>query len=587
MCNAGGGQLGRMLAQSAALLTIPISILDVGHSPAKQVVHPAPSPSASSSQAQPQAAAATTAQGHIDGPFTSPAHILALARQCDVLTVEIEHVDVSALEAAQRETGVAVHPAPSTIRIIQDKYAQKLHLIAHGVPVAESAAVERTVQAVEGVCAAFGTPLMLKSRTLAYDGRGNFVLRSAGQAQEALTALGDRPLYAERWAAFTQEIAVMVVRSLSGEVVSYPAVQTVHKDSVCHLVFAPLRSADPKVGERARRVAEDAVRTFEGAGVFGVEMFLMPDGEILVNEIAPRPHNSGHYTIEACNTSQYTNHLLAILGLPLGSPALKVPSAAMLNILGLSSSFSEIRQLVDAALGVEGATVHLYGKAESRKGRKMGHITVVGQSDAEVRARLRPLLAALPPDRQNDAYAPPAQQPGFSSPHPLVGIIMGSDSDLPTMLPAARILDHFALPYELTIVSAHRTAERMAAYARGAASRGLRVVIAGAGGAAHLPGMVAAMTPLPVVGVPVRGSALDGVDSMWSIVQMPRGVPVATVAINNSTNAALLAIRIIGAGMPSLLQKMEKYMRDMEVEVMGKVAKLEEVGWEKYEVKKH
>ncbi|EJT98791.1 Phosphoribosylaminoimidazole carboxylase [Dacryopinax primogenitus] len=587
----GGGQLGRMLAQSASLLTIPITILDVGHSPAKHVIHPAPSninPLTSSNILDANTTPTEShGEGHIDGSFSDPEKILELARRVDVLTVEIEHVNVAALESAERETGVLVQPRPSTIRTIQDKYLQKVHLVKHGVPVAESEAVASNAAAIEEQCKKWGMPLMLKSRTGAYDGRGNFVVSDISQAGQALQALKDRPSYAERWAAFKKEIAVMVVRSLTGEVVSYPAVETVHKESVCHLVFAPLRSDDPAVEERARKVAEDAVRTFEGAGVFGVEMFLMPDGSILVNEIAPRPHNSGHYTIEACNTSQYTNHLLAILGLPLGSTGMKVPSAAMLNILGFSSSFSPISQLVSTALTVPGATVHLYGKAESRKGRKMGHITVVGSSDAEVRSRLRPLLAALLPDPKNTQYAPPPQTPGFSSPHPLVGIIMGSDSDLPTMLPAAHVLDSFGVPYELTIVSAHRTAERMTQYARGAASRGLRVVIAGAGGAAHLPGMVAAMTALPVVGVPVRGSALDGVDSMWSIVQMPRGVPVATVAINNSTNAALLAIRIIGASMPSLLQQMEKYMRDMEQEVMGKVSRLGEEGWEKYQAKKH
>lgn len=237
---------------------------------------------------------------------------------------------------------------------------------------------------------------------------------------------------------------------------------------------------------------------------------------ILVNEIAPRPHNSGHYTIEACATSQYENHLRAILSLPLGSPSLKVPSAAMLNILGSSTSFDPIIQLCRTALEVPGAAIHLYGKSDCRPGRKMGHITLVGSSDAEVRANLRTLLAPA-----SSSHAPSPPEKGHSHPFPLVGIIMGSDSDLPTMLPAARILDSFSVPYELTIVSAHRTPDRMRDYARGAASRGLRVVIAGAGGAAHLPGMVAAMTPLPVIGVPVKGSVLDGVDSMYSILQMP------------------------------------------------------------------
>ncbi len=247
-----------------------------------------------------------------------------------------------------------------------------------------------------------------------------------------------------------------------------------------------------------------------------------------LNEIAPRPHNSGHYTIEACETSQYENHLRAILSLPLGSTALKVPSACMLNILGASSDLSEITSFSEFALTVSGARVHLYGKSECRKGRKMGHITLVADSDAELSKRLRPLLERLPgghDPQELDSYAPLYPERGFSHKQPLVGIIMGSDSDLPVMLPAADILNHFNVPYELTIVSAHRTPDRLVEYARSAAARGLRAIIAGAGGAAHLPGMVAAMTALPVIGVPVKGSSLDGVDSLHSIVQMPVRMP--------------------------------------------------------------
>ena len=201
----------------------------------------------------------------------------------------------------------------------------------------------------------------------------------------------------------------------------------------------------------------------------------------------------------------------------------------MLNILGASDNMSELTEFAEFALGVPGANVHLYGKAECRKGRKMGHITVTADSDAEIRARLRTLLERLPggggaaASADIDAHAPAAPGPnsGFSHKHPLVGIIMGSDSDLPVMLPAAHILDRFRVPYELTIVSAHRTPDRLVEYAKSAAPRGLRVIVAGAGGAAHLPGMVAAMTALPVIGVPVKGSSLDGVDSLHSIVQMP------------------------------------------------------------------
>lgn len=162
---------------------------------------------------------------------------------------------------------------------------------------------------------------------------------------------------------------------------------------------------------------------------------------------------------------------------------------------------------------------------------------------------------------------------------------MGSDSDLPVMLLAAQHLKKFHVPFELTIVSAHRTPDRMAHYARTAASRGLRCIIAGAGGAAHLPGMVAAQTVLPVIGVPVKGSTLDGVDSLHSIVQMPRGIPVATVAIGNATNAGLLAVRILAAADERYQAMMQRYMDDMEGEVLGKVERLGKEGWD-YVVKK-
>ncbi|TFK64174.1 phosphoribosylaminoimidazole carboxylase [Pluteus cervinus] len=566
-----------MLVASASLLNIKAVILDVGeNAPAKQV-------------------AAPTAPhlNHIDGSFADPAKIRELAAKVDILTVEIEHVDVSALEEIQslpRETPLAIHPSPFTIRIIQDKFKQKEHLLKHNSPVSEFTSVEPTEASITEAAQRLGLPLMLKSRTLAYDGRGNFVIRSVSQISDALAALAGRPLYAEKWVPFSKEIAVMVVRTTDGKVQSYPAVETVHKDNICHLVFAPLRSRDHTLQDRAKRVAGDAIRSFTGAGVFGVEMFLLENGELYVNEIAPRPHNSGHYTIEACETSQYENHLRAILSLPLGSTNLQVPSAIMLNLIGHSSSMSELIATTNIALTIPGVSVHLYGKADCRKGRKMGHITIVGESDAETRARLRPLLESLPSSSADEVnlYAPQPPTPGsgFSHKQPLVGVIMGSDSDLPVMITAARVLDRFEIPYELSIVSAHRTPDRMIEYARSAASRGLRTIIAGAGGAAHLPGMVAAMTPLPVIGVPVKGSTLDGVDSLHSIVQMPRGIPVATVAINNSTNAGLLAVRILSAGIPRLIDSMAQYMKDMEGEVLGKVGKLEEVGWEKYGVKK-
>ena len=165
---------------------------------------------------------------------------------------------------------------------------------------------------------------------------------------------------------------------------------------------------------------------------------------------------------------------------------------------------------------------------------------------------------------------------------PPVGIIMGSDSDLPVMMRAAEILQLFNVSYELTVVSAHRTPERMVQYAQNARKRGVKVIIAGAGGAAHLPGMVASMTSRPVIGVPVKGSSTDGLDSLLSIVQMPRGIPVATVAIQNATNAGLLAVRVLGVDSPELVKKMIEYQNGLKEMVLETAERLERVGWQEY-----
>jgi phosphoribosylaminoimidazole carboxylase len=211
---------------------------------------------------------------------------------------------------------------------------------------------------------------------------------------------------------------------------------------------------------------------------------------------------------------------------------------------------------------------------------------------AEAEYQITPLIELFDSEKSGAAPQAVAQRPSKagSASVPVVGIIMGSDSDLPVMKLAAGILREFEVPFELTIVSAHRTPERMVTYAKEARSRGIKAIIAGAGGAAHLPGMVAALCTLPVIGVPVKGSSLDGVDSLHSIVQMPRGVPTATVAINNATNGALLALRIISTEQSALgleiRGKLEEYHQKMESGVMEKVERLEKEGWEDYVVKK-
>ena len=252
-----------MLTHPAALLDVPLLILDAGpYTPAKQTLVAPPGSS------------------HIDGPFTSESHIRQLASQCDVLTVEIEHVNADVLQAVEEEGLCEVQPSPKTIRLIQDKFFQKKHLAEHGIPVAPFEAVmgEADIRDVSG---RLGLPIMLKARTLAYDGRGNAPLQSTEpKAMEAaLTFLGERPLYAEAWAPFVKEVAVMVVRNRTGEVRSYDAVETIHQDSILRVCLIPLR-AEGMIGvnARARQLAENAVATLDGAGIFGVEMFLLPDG---------------------------------------------------------------------------------------------------------------------------------------------------------------------------------------------------------------------------------------------------------------------------------------------------------------------
>ena len=546
----GGGQLGRMLAIAAAPMGVRLNSLE-------------------SSLESPASIAAIPTKGS----FQSREDILAFAKDCDVVTVEIEHIDVSALKELE-DAGVDVQPTSGTLAIIQDKFAQKEHFKKAGVPLGDFASVADDAE-LSAVAADYGFPLMIKSRRMAYDGKGNAVAKTPADLSDAVAKLGgfDKGLYCERWVPFARELAVMVVRARDGETRAYPVTETVHADNICDVTTTPA-NVPSKVAAAATAAAKDAVASLEGAGVFGVELFHLEDGRILLNEVAPRPHNSGHYTIEACACCQYQSHLRAILGWPLGDTSLRVGGAVMKNILGDGEGPEAMRRMHDlmgAALATPGANAHWYDKPDARAGRKMGHLTVTGAHATEATARLEQVLAIAAGDKNAVAKPPPS-----------VGIIMGSDSDLPTMAAAAEVLESFGVGVEVTVVSAHRTPQRMFEYAKSAAGRGLRCIIAGAGGAAHLPGMVAAMTPLPVIGVPVPLKHLDGVDSVHSILQMPRGVPVATVAIGNSTNAGLLAARIVGAYQPEVLAKMEAYQDDMEDVVTKKAEKMEDEGYKKY-----
>ena len=359
----GGGQLARMTAEAASRLGVEVAILE----------H------------EPNSPAGRVAAREITGAWDDRARLAELARDALVVTLENEFVDAPSLDWLS-EQGVAVFPTARTLATVQDKLAQKQFMREAGIPtprfaeVADAADIERAGEE-------WGWPLLLKARRNGYDGYGNVTLRGPEEIAPALARLGwpERALLVEAWVPFTRELAVMVARGQRGECVVYPVVETVQRQHICHIVRAPA-PIPSEIAERAVQMAQAAVEAIDGVGVFGVEIFQTEAGDILYNEIAPRPHNSGHYTIEGCVTSQFENHLRAVLGLPLGSVALTAPAAVMVNVLGSGGGQARAEGLADA-LRIPGAHVHIYGKLTSRPGRKMGHVTALGSTLAEAESR--------------------------------------------------------------------------------------------------------------------------------------------------------------------------------------------------------
>jgi 5-(carboxyamino)imidazole ribonucleotide synthase len=371
----GGGQLGRMTLQAASRLGIDVVIGErFSGSPAARM---------------------TDASVVFEHGWHDPAALEAFAGQVDVVTLENEFVDARVLSTLEAR-GVRVWPDATCVATVQDKLLQKQALARAELPVPRFAPVEapRDLQAIGEQ---LGWPLMLKARRDGYDGRGNVLVDDPTHAEAACQRLGwpERRLFAEAFAPFERELAGLVVRRRDGHCVEYPIVET-RQDARLHICREVLAPADvpPAVAGGAARIARAAVEAVGGVGAFGVEMFLLPGGEVLINELAPRPHNSAHYSIEACATSQFENHVRAVMGLPLGEPRLLAPAAVMVNVLGSSSTPPSMEGLA-AALEVQGAHVHLYGKAENRPGRKMVHVTAVADRREVALERARAAAAAF------------------------------------------------------------------------------------------------------------------------------------------------------------------------------------------------
>jgi 5-(carboxyamino)imidazole ribonucleotide synthase len=347
----GGGQLGRMLVKAAKRLGCTCVVLDpVQGSPAGQVA------------------------GHqIVGDYSDPAMLRELAEACDLITFELENIETETLSRLEAE-GHRIYPPPALLAVIQDKYRQKCFLRDAGIPTAEFIDAPAPDAAT---FAAFGYPLVQKARRGGYDGRGVVVMPDASAFVKHLPLPG----YLERFVVAEKELAVMVARNAGGESRAYPAVEMRfrHEDNVLDFLVAPASVASD-VARRAETLALRTVEAMHGVGVFGIEMFMTGGGELLVNEVAPRTHNSGHHTIEACVTDQFEQHLRAILGLPLGDTRQLSP-AAMVNLLGEPGY--QGRPLIvglAAVLAIPGVCVHIYGKAVTKPGRKMGHVTVIDDS---------------------------------------------------------------------------------------------------------------------------------------------------------------------------------------------------------------
>ncbi len=416
----GGGQLAKMLAQSAAQLGARVHVLH--HGDLNSAITPCPVRT---------------------GNWNDPDRLCDFARGCDVVTLENEFIEADAL-AALEAAGHRLFPSAACLALVQDKALQKQTLADAGLPTAAFRAVEGPDEVIDAA-AELGWPLVLKRRKLGYDGKGNATVRGAADVAGAWARLdgGAHALYVEQFCPFTRELAVMVTRENSepqtapgglacpgaamrgrippeptldplphgretfapatrgrggrtresSTIAVYPVVDTVQRDHICHTVTAPARLTHEQASAAAE-IGRRAVEAIGAVGSVGVEMFLMPDGRILVNELAPRVHNSGHYTIEACHCSQFENHIRAVLGWPLGDPALRAPAAAMVNLLGAGDG-PPMPSGLDAALAVTGAHIHLYGKDRSVKGRKLGHVTALGATPEEALAVAQEAAAHL------------------------------------------------------------------------------------------------------------------------------------------------------------------------------------------------
>lgn len=311
------------------------------------------------------------------GSFDDEEKLIEFAKSCDVITLENEFLDSSLLKRVRDISGTPMFPSPETFEKIENKWVEKQTFQKSGITVAPFKKIT-SIEELHSFGTQYGWPFVLKSSKGGYDGYGNVTAKDLESAIEGFRKLGGesgREILAEAFVPFVKELAVMVARSES-EVIAYPCVESIQKGHICKTIIAPAQIS-VELQEKTQQLAIEAANLIDGIGVFGFEFFLTADNQILLNETAPRPHNSGHYSIEACITSQFENHIRAICNMPLGSTQMRKSVAVMENILGTFNR-DAMAENVSSTLSIQDAHLHLYGKLVSKPGRKMGHVTVLG-----------------------------------------------------------------------------------------------------------------------------------------------------------------------------------------------------------------
>ncbi len=360
----GGGQLAWMMADGAKALNVELCVQTPNaDDPACAIAH-------------------KTFLGAVDDASVTS----KMAEYCDVITFENEFVDLPSLRQLETK-GMAFYPQLDCLEPLLDKYDQREYCDRLNLPSPPFATLESKADlaSLSEKVKTLGLPLALKTRRHGYDGQGTFILKTLEAVTETWKNLSYQPVLLESFVDFEKELAVMVARSQSGEVVVYPVVETEQIDQVCRRVRVPAQ-VEMSVAEKVRAIATQLVNSLGVVGIFGIELFLTQSGQVLINEIAPRTHNSGHYTLDACATSQFEQQLRAVCGLPLGSAELTQPGAVMVNLLGTEDATSDYAKKREALAQISGSAVYWYGKQQSRVGRKMGHVTVLTDAPNDPKA---------------------------------------------------------------------------------------------------------------------------------------------------------------------------------------------------------